>query len=355
MQQQLARSHALPELSVVIPVLNEELGVDPLLAALRPLLDSLGLGWEVLFVDDGSRDGTLARLRQLNAEDPRIKCLSLSRNFGKEVAVAAGLRHAGGAAVVIMDADLQHPPDTIREFVRLWREGYDDVFGQRLDRSADGPLRRLFARQFYRIFRAVSGTRLPEGAGDFRLLSRRAVDALNRIGERVRFNKGLYAWIGYRSIGVPFSVAERKDGGSSRFNVRKLWRFAIDGVASFSTMPLRVWSYLGLAISLFAFAYAFVFLIKTLLYGIDQPGFPTLVISIMLLSGVQLISLGVMGEYIGRMYEEVKARPLFLVAEEVGLDPTLAGPATGGPAGDREPAARMAAMAADRAGGRTGK
>ncbi len=171
------------------------------------------------------------------------------------------------------------------------------------------------------MFRVVSGTSLPEGAGDFRLLSRRSVDALNRIGERARFNKGLYSWIGFCSIGVPYQVAVRLDGGHSRWNVRKLWRFAIDGVASFSTMPLRVWSYLGLGISLFAFVYAFVFLLKTLVLGTDVPGFPSLIISIMLLSGVQLMSLGVIGEYLGRMYEEVKARPLFLVAEEVGIAP----------------------------------
>lgn len=307
-----------PLLTIVVPVLNEERGVDRLLERLRPVLAKLELESEIVFIDDGSRDGTLARLKQLNRDDPRVKVVSLSRNFGKEVAIAAGLKYARGDAIVLMDADLQHPPELIADFVQYWREGYDDVYGQRLDRATDSPLRRLLSRTFYRVFRAISGTQLPEGAGDFRLLSRRAVDALNRIGERVRFNKGLYTWIGFRSVGVPFNVALRQDG-YSRWNARKLWRFAIDGVASFSTVPLRIWSYLGLAISLFSFSYALLFLFKTLVFGSDLPGFPSLIISIMMLSGVQLMSLGVMGEYLGRMYEEVKARPLFLVAEEVGI------------------------------------
>jgi glycosyltransferase involved in cell wall biosynthesis len=319
MQQESGLRGGKALLSVVVPVLNEERGVRPLLDRLRPVLTATGLGTEIVFIDDGSRDGTLAELRRLNAEDPRIKVVSLSRNFGKEVAVAAGLRYAAGDAVVLMDADLQHPPEVIADFVRLWRDGYDDVYGQRLDRDTDSPARRLLSRVFYRVFRTVSGTSLPEGAGDFRLLSRRAVDALNRIGERTRFNKGLYTWIGFRSIGVPFAVAERLGGGGSRWNVRKLWRFAIDGVASFSTVPLRIWSYLGLALSIFAIVYAVVFMIKTLVFGTDLPGFPSLIVSIMMLSGVQLMSLGVMGEYLGRMYEEVKARPLFLVAEEIGI------------------------------------
>ena len=307
-------------LSIVVPVLNEERGIEPLLARLLPVVEATGLDAEIVFVDDGSRDATLEVLRRINTSDPRIKVVSLSRNFGKEVAVAAGLRYACGDAVVLMDADLQHPPELIADFVRCWREGYDDVYGQRLDRDTDSPLRRLLSRWFYRVFRSVSGTSLPEGAGDFRLLSRRAVDALNRIGERTRFNKGLYTWIGFRAIGIPFTVAVRQDGGGSRWNVRKLWRFAIDGVASFSTVPLRIWSYLGLALSIFAIAYAVIFMIKTLVFGTDLPGFPSLIVSIMMLSGVQLMSLGVMGEYLGRMYEEVKARPLFLVAEEIGLE-----------------------------------
>jgi glycosyltransferase involved in cell wall biosynthesis len=218
-----------------------------------------------------------------------------------------------------MDADLQHPPELIAEFVAQWRAGYDIVYGQRLDRKADTLVHRWAARLFYAAFHRLSGTLLPEGAGDFRLLDRKAVTAMNRMRERVRFNKGLYAWMGFRSVGVPFQVAPRHDGGS-RWKPRQLWRFAIDGLASFTTIPLRVWSYLGLVISFFAFCYAMVMLVKTLLFGADVPGFPTLIISVMFFAGVQLISLGVIGEYLGRMYEEVKGRPLFLVAEELGID-----------------------------------
>ncbi len=304
--------------SIVIPVLNEERGLSPLLARLRPVLEACGHPFEVVFVDDGSTDGTLAMVRALNAEDPRIKAISFSRNFGKEIALAAGLRYAGGEAVVAMDADLQHPPEKIPEFLALWKQGYDVVYAQRTDRKTDTPLRRMLARSYYSAFRILSGTRLHENAGDFRLLSRRAVDALNRLGERARFNKGLFAWIGFKSIGLPFEVGERVTGEPSRWRLRKLWHFAMDGIASFTTIPLRIWSYVGVLVSLIAFGSAIYYLVKTMIYGSDLAGFPTLIVSIMMLSGIQLISLGIIGEYLGRIYEEVKARPLFLVAEAVG-------------------------------------
>ncbi len=312
-------------LTVVIPVLNEERGVGQLMARLVPVLEGIaGARWQVIFVDDGSTDGTMAVLRAMHAQDERIRAVSFSRNFGKEIAVAAGLRYAASADVaVLMDADLQHPPELIRDFIAGWRDGYDIVYGVRNDREADSPLRRLFARLFYRTFRVMSGTRLPKGAGDFRLLSRRAVEALNQFDERARFNKGLYAWIGFKAKGVPFDVPERAAGGGSRWALRKLARFAADGVASFSTVPLRVSSYLGLAISILAFAYALGFAVKTAIFGADIKGFPTLIVSIMFFSGAQLISLGIIGEYLGRVYEEVKARPLFLVAEELGLDASV--------------------------------
>lgn len=307
-------------LSLVIPVLNEEHGLEPLIARLRPVMESLGLDWEVVFVDDGSTDATLPMLKALHARDRRLKAVSLSRNFGKEIAMAAGLRYARGDAAVLMDADLQHPPELIRDFVQHWRAGFEIVYGQRLDRDTDGFLHRWAARAFYVAFQKLSGTTLPEGAGDFRLLDRKAVDAMNRMGERVRFNKGLFAWMGFRSIGVPFHVPPRHGNGGSRWRPRQLLRFGLDGIASFTTIPLRVWSYLGLVISLFALCYAVAFLLKTLLFGTDVPGFPTLVISVMFFAGVQLLSLGIIGEYLGRMYEEVKGRPLFLISEELGIE-----------------------------------
>ncbi len=313
-----------PTLSVVVPGLNEERAIPPLIERLQPVLDGLDLDWDVIFIDDGSTDGTMALLRAINARDPRFKAVSLSRNFGKEIAAAAGLAYATGDAAVLMDADLQHPPELIADFVRHWRQGADMVYGRRVDRDADTLPHRVAARLFYALFERLSGTTLPDGAGDFRLFSRKAIDAMNRMGERVRFNKGLYAWLGFRSVGVPFSVPPRTTG-RSRWRPRRLARFALDGLVSFSTVPLKVWSYLGLVISLFAFCYAMVILLKTLIYGIDVPGFPSLIISVMFFAGVQLISLGVIGEYLGRMYEEVKGRPLFLVAEEVGLKRCPAG------------------------------
>ncbi len=305
-------------LSVIVPVLNEAANLGELSSRLRTVLDGLDIGWEVIAIDDGSTDGTLAALRDLHTSDARFRAISLSRNFGKERAIAAGLAYAQGDAAVLIDADLQHPPEVIAEFLREWRNGFDVVYGQRIDRNTDGPIRRYLARGFYRLFKTLSRTSLPPGAGDFRLLSRRAVDAMNRFGERERFNKGLYSWIGFPSIGVPYRVAERK-AGFAKWSPRKLIHFALDGIFSFSTVPLRLSAVLGLLISLGAVGYGFYFLFYTLLYGIDRPGFPSLIISIMFLSGVQLVSLGIVGEYLGRVYEEVKARPLFLVAEEVGF------------------------------------
>ncbi len=306
-------------LSVVIPVLNEADGINALLARLIPVLETLGLRWSIVFVDDGSTDATLAKLRELNAKDPRITAIALSRNFGKEIAVAAGLRYASSDAVVIMDSDLQHPPEAIRSFVEKWREGQDVVFGMRLDRSSDTAWRREGARIFYRVFHALSGTELQQNSCDFRLLSRRAVEAINKIGERVRYNNGLFAWIGYPAVGVPFEMQPRPSGAASRWLPLKLARLAFDGLASFSTVPLRLSSAIGLVVSIVAFGYMLWIMSNTLLFGDTVRGYPTLMVTVLFFAGVQLIFLGVIGEYLGRVYEEVKARPLFLVREELGV------------------------------------
>ena len=315
-------------ISVVIPVLNEERGIEPLLARLAPVLASTGMAYSVVFVDDGSTDGTLVKLRQLNDADSRIKAIALSRNFGKEIAVAAGLQYAPGDAIVIMDSDLQHPPEVIPDFIAKWREGHDVIFGQRIDRHADSWWRRTGARVFYRLFRHLSGTALQERSCDFRLLSRRALDAINQIGERKRYNNGLFAWIGFPSIGVPFDMPPRENHEASRWLPLKLMRFALDGLASFSTIPLRIWTVLGLAISGLAFSLIIWIVFKTLVFGDPVRGYPTMMVSILFFSGIQLLSLGVIGEYLGRVYEEVKARPLFLVREELGFE--TAAPARAG-------------------------
>ena len=313
-----AAKRQTPELSVIVPLFNEADNLNELARQLTLVLERCVDSFEVIFVDDGSRDASLARARALHAEDSRFRTVSFSRNFGKEIAIAAGLDHALGEAAVIMDADLQHPPETIAAFVEKWREGFLNVYGQRTDRSADSPLRRFFARRFYKIFQSFGETGLPPGAGDFRLLARPAIEALRAMPERARFSKGLYAWIGFKSTGVPFAVADRAHG-TSKFSYRKLTRFALDGLMSFSTLPLKVWTYVGSLISGAAFATALYFLASTAVYGVDVPGYASLIVSIMFFAGIQLMSLGILGEYIGRIFAEVKRRPLYLVAERIGM------------------------------------
>ena len=316
MAQAARTGPARPEISVVVPVLNEEANVAALVARLEPVLERCARSFEIVFVDDGSTDGTLAALRGLAAGDRRVRTVSFSRNFGKEIAIAAGLDHAHGEAIVIIDADLQHQPEAIETFVSYWRQGYKNVYGQRVDRAADSRLRRLLTQRFYRLFGAFGETPLPEGAGDFRLLDRQAADALRAMGERARFSKGLYAWIGFRSIGVPIQIDERA-AGTSKFSYRKLTRFALDGLMSFSTVPLKVWTYIGIITAVVALCTAFYFIIDTMMRGVDVPGYASLIVSVMFFSGVQLISLGVLGEYIGRIFAEVKRRPLYIVEEEI--------------------------------------
>lgn len=317
-------------ITIVVPVYNEAEGLPLFVDRLTPVLESLGVDWTVLFVNDGSIDATLVRLRDLNESDPRFTAISLSRNFGKETAIAAGLHYADGDAVILMDGDAQHPPEMLPAFLERWRAGFKVVLGSREGMAEEGAMRRLYSRSFHALFRLIAAPRLPRGAVDFLLLDRKAVDAMNRLGERTRFSKGLYAWIGFEHTTIPFAVGGRVAGQSS-WNFTRLLGFAVDGLVSFSTIPLKVWSYLGLVVSACAMLYALVFLIMTLVSGTDQPGFPSLIVSIMFFSGVQLISLGVLGEYVARIYEEVKRRPLFLIGEEIGVTE----PHQKRPAGDR--------------------
>jgi glycosyltransferase involved in cell wall biosynthesis len=305
------------ELSVVIPVYNEAANIAPLCERLVPVLERITPAWEVVFVNDGSSDETLAEIAARHAAEPRLGAVSLSRNFGKEIAIAAGLDHARGRGVVIMDADLQHPPEVIETFVARWSEGYAMVYGQRTDREGEGPIKRGLTQLFYRLFDRFGETTLPAGAGDFRLIDRRGVEVLRSLGERARFSKGLYAWIGFKATGVPFVVEERRHG-VTKWSFRKLFRFAFDGITSFSTMPLRVWTYLGVLISFFALASAIYFVFEALVWGTEVPGYPSLIVSIMFFSGVQLMSLGMIGEYVGRIFAEVKRRPLYVVGERIG-------------------------------------
>ena len=306
------------ELSVITPAFNESKNIDAMLKRLVPVLMRCVASFEVIFIDDGSTDDTLERLRAANQEDSRVRALSLSRNFGKEIAIAAGLDHAAGAATVIMDADLQHPPELIETFVARWRDGYKNVFAQQIGHNLYSPLRRILTQRFYRLFGSVGETRLPEGAGDFRLLDSQAVAALQKMREHARFSKGLYAWIGFKSIGVPFD-AEPRLYGTTKFSYRRLTHLALDGLMSFSTIPLRVWTYIGLATSVLALTLAAFYLVRTLIFGADVPGYASLMVSITFFAGVQLLSLGIIGEYIGRIFGEVKRRPLYLIEERVGF------------------------------------
>ena len=314
-----ARAFPPPEVTVVVPVFNEAANLPELLRRTRETLERCADSFEIVLVDDGSSDDTLAVAMAERERDPRIDAISFSRNFGKEVAIAAGLDHARGKAVVIIDADLQHPPEVIAQMMAKWREGYENVYGQRIDRVHDTPLRRALTKRFYRMFEQFGETALPQGAGDFRLLDRKAVNALLRMRERARFSKGLYAWIGFRSVGVPFEVASRASG-ASKFSYGKLTRFALDGLTSFSTTPLRIWTFVGVAVSILAMSAAAFFIARTLISGVDVPGYASLIVSVTFLAGMQLMSLGVIGEYIGRIFAEVKGRPLYIVARHLSID-----------------------------------
>lgn len=308
-----------PDISVVIPVFNEANNLALLNARLSAVMAGCEQSFEVIFVNDGSQDDTLEKIRSLCEQSTNFRALSLSRNFGKEVAITAGLDKARGDAVIIMDADLQHPPELISQFIEKWRQGFKNVYGQRLDRTTDPRLRTIFTKLFYRLVNKFGEISLPSGAGDYRLLDRQAVDALLSMRERARFNKGLYAWIGFRSIGVPYSV-ESRAAGESKFNFSRLMQFALDGFMSFSSVPLKIWTYAGTLISGFALAMASYYWIRTMLFGVDLPGFPSLIVSITFFSGVQLISLGVIGEYIARIFNEVKGRPLYLIEETINYE-----------------------------------
>jgi glycosyltransferase involved in cell wall biosynthesis len=313
------RERAGKLLSVVAPMHDEA----PVLAAfferIEAALGTLGVGYEIICVDDGSRDATLTGLVARAAKDPAVKVIALARNFGKEAALTAGIEAARGDMVVPIDADLQDPPELIAEFVRLWEQGYDVVYGSRADRSSDTAMKRTTARLFYRVFNRVSDLDIPESAGDFRLMDRQVVEALKLLPERNRFMKGLFAWVGFRQIGAPYARPERAAGTTSMGYLR-LFRFALDGITSFSTVPLRVWSVLGLVAALFAVIGAIVIVGQVLIFGRQAPGYASLMVVILLGFAVQMIAFGVLGEYVGRLYQEVKGRPIYVVRARIGFD-----------------------------------
>ena len=308
-------------LSIVAPFFNEGAGVDAFHEALKPVLAGLaGYRVEIVCVDDGSSDDTLERLIRLAKAHPQYKVIELSRNFGKEAALTAGLDAASGQAVVAIDADLQDPPALIHQLARMWEDGADVVLARRADRTCDGLFKRLTARWFYRMHNAVSDIGIPQNVGDFRLMDRCVVDALKQLPERQRFMKGLFCWVGFKTAIVDYHRAPRAVG-HSKFPGWKLWNFALEGITSFSTAPLRMWTYVGMTSAALTTAYAFAIFIRTLVWGIAVPGYASLLIAILFFGSLQLISLGLIGEYIGRIYIESKQRPIYIVRNQYATQP----------------------------------
>ncbi|WP_297514999.1 glycosyltransferase family 2 protein [uncultured Caulobacter sp.] len=315
----VTRSRVGKRLSIVAPCFNEQEVLDLFFDRMETELAKLGLDYEIVCVNDGSRDHTLAVLLRRHQRDPRIKIINLARNFGKETALSAGLDAAAGDMVVPIDVDLQDPPELIGQFVEAWEKGADVAYGVRIDRSADSFLKRLTAQGFYRAFNRLSEVDLPYNAGDFRLMDRRVVDVIRQLPERNRFMKGLFAWVGFRQEPVPYARPERA-AGSSSWRYWKLWNFALDGITSFSGAPIRVWSYIGLIAGLLAVAFAASIIVRTLLWGRDVPGYPSLMVVILMSFGLQMLAIGSLGEYVARIYQEVKGRPLYVVMDRYGFD-----------------------------------
>jgi glycosyltransferase involved in cell wall biosynthesis len=307
-------SSSVPALSVVVPCHNEEGVLDQLLRALSGCLDDLVTSYEVVLVDDGSRDGTLALMRAAALADPRVRYLSFSRNFGKEAAMFAGLSEARGQAVAFLDADLQHPPELLAQMLPQLEQGYDQVVARRT-RTGDKPLRTVFSRLYYRVINhLIDDVKLENGIGDFRVLSRRAADALLALGERNRFSKGLFSWIGFETAVVDYENVARA-AGETKWGFGALVNYGIDGVISFNSKPLRMAIHLGLLASLLGFVYAIEVVVQAIVTGVNAPGYTTLMCTVLVFGGLQLIVLGVVGEYMGRIFVEVKARPIYLVKE----------------------------------------
>lgn len=307
--------------SIVIPVYNEQDSLSLFLDAARPAVDRAlaligqGARAEYLFVNDGSSDRTGDMLAILARLNPDVRCVTLSRNFGKEAALAAGIDHATGDAVIPIDVDLQDPPDVIVDMVRHWLAGAQVVNARRVDRSSDGWFKRWSAHGFYALLNRLSDHPIPENVGDFRLLDRQAVDVIRQLGEQARFHKGLFSWIGFRVATVDY-VRARRGSGETKWRLGKLWSLAIDGITASTTMPLRIWSYIGGGISMLAFGYAAFLIGHTVITGVDVPGYASIMVAVLMLGGLNLLSLGIIGEYLGRVAREVRQRPLYIVAEQ---------------------------------------
>jgi len=299
-------------ISIIAPVFNEQEVLPSFYQTLCTTLDVLPFRFEIIFIDDGSQDNSLEIIHGLQQKDPRISVIELSRNFGKEIALTAGLDYSRGDAAIIIDTDLQDPPELIPEMIREWQNGYDVVYGQRLSRQGESIFKKLSSHLFYRIIQRISHIDIPEDTGDFRLLNRAAIDALKQLREQHRFMKGLFSWVGYRQKAIPFHRQPRQ-AGSTKWNYWKLWNFALEGITSFTTAPLRLATYFGLLTALGAFLFGVYIIYDTLVWGNPIPGYPSLMVVVLFLGGIQLISIGIIGEYLGRLFDETKQRPLYLI------------------------------------------
>jgi polyisoprenyl-phosphate glycosyltransferase len=311
---------ATPTLSIVAPAYNEERNIVAFLAAIVPVLEGIGETFEIVFINDGSRDNTLGLLAAAASQDSRIKVVGLARNFGKDIALSAGLAHASGKAVIPIDCDLQHPVELIPQFVAKWREGFDMVLGVRNKRDEEGFVRRSLSRTYYKVMRYMTTVEIPPNAGDFRLFDRKILEVINKMPERHRFMKGIFAWPGFKVTSIEFQANVRANDTRSSWSFFTLWRFALDGLFSFSTAPLKLWTYIGAASAAGAFVYLLITLIQKLFFGIAVPGYASLLIIMLFFNSLLLISNGIQGEYIARIFEEVKGRPLYVIGQTFGFD-----------------------------------
>lgn len=302
----------MPSVSVVAPAYNEQEVLGEFHRRVTEVMIGLGCDYEIVLINDGSRDSTLELMHLMRERDPHVTIVDLSRNFGKEIALSAGLDHTKGEVVVVLDSDLQDPPELIPQMLDIWREGYDVVYGMRTVRDGETWFKKMTAKYFYRLIKRVSRVDIPKDTGDFRLMSRRAVEALGGLREEHRFMKGLFAWIGFPSKPLPYRRDPRA-AGETKWNYWNLWNFAIEGITSFTVAPLKVSTYAGLAVAAFALLYAAIVIWKALFFADPVRGYPSLMAVILFLGGVQLISVGLLGEYVGRIFNEVKRRPLYLV------------------------------------------
>lgn len=299
-------------LSIVVPAYNEEEVLESFHTRITAVLDAVDMNAEIVYVNDGSKDRTLNILQQLQQADPRVAIVDLSRNFGKEIALTAGLDHAHGDAVIVIDADLQDPPELIPKLIATWQEGYDVVYAKRLSREGEGWFKKATAHMFYRVMQSTGRVKIPEDTGDFRLLSRRAVQALLQLREQHRFMKGLFTWVGFRQTAVPYN-RDSRHAGETKWNYWQLWNLAVEGITSFTTAPLRLATYVGLCTAIGAFLFGLRVIYKTIVYGNEVAGYPSLLVVVLFLGGAQLMAIGVMGEYLGRIFNETKSRPLYFL------------------------------------------